>query len=121
MMAVLFFVSALDEQGMSIAARLHQRFSEIRVLLLEDVNDLLKIQDHDLVMHVSLDVDEPVMAGLEPRAANAGHACAGGIAAFLSKMRSIGRLSDVRVMDVPGQLDENGIVAVGEMLQKNTG
>ena len=111
MMSVLFFGSEIDKRACEIAGQLKKDFSGIRFVKSDDPNGMLGIKDDDVILVVAPSVENPKIFGMEDftkgssKTLNSGVLCP-----FLEKMQKIGRLSNVRVIGIPVQVDD-GVVS----------
>jgi len=118
-MGVLFFGSEFDQHAWELAARLRKDFSGVEFLKTEDVNDLLRIKDNDVILDVARNIEEPTVLRIQdlknmkiPTLHDMG------LGSFLLQLEKIGRIRSVRIILVPEQADDSVISSLGNLLPK---
>ena len=118
-MNVVLFGSELDKDFLDIAGHLKEHFDGLRTVVREDANGLLHIEDGDVILDLAPGMDKPVLLGKEELVSGSPATLNGGVLGpFLNKMEKIGRLSDVRVIGVPLQIDESVVSSVESLLNE---
>jgi len=118
-MGVLFFGSEFDQHVWELAARLRKDFSGVEFLKTEDVNDLLKIKDNDVILDVARNIDETTVLRIEDlknMKISTMHDM--DLGSFLLQLEKIGRIRSVKVILVPEQADGSVISSLGDLLPK---
>jgi len=121
-MSVLFFTSELDQNAMEIAEGLREHLAGMKFLKKEDAGSLLKIRDNDVILDVVPDIEEPTLLEIEDLkkaiSVPVNHTDLG---SFLLKMKKIGRLNNVKILQVPGQADERTVSSIEKLLNLQAG
>ena len=119
-MGVVFLGSEFDSNAWELASRIRSDFKGLRIVRIEDVNELLTIKDDDTILEISDAIEQPTLIERSELLSGAAQtAKISVLGPFLQRMDRIGRLKSVRVIGIPLQVDDSVIETVGRMLPKN--